>query len=129
MKVQFNFQERGPEKLKTIQLSLRFWKKHLIRLPFHFINFQNERFTILKSDMTTNEKNEFVIHIKEARFSSPRYENCIFSTGEIILSDVSQNKMKLNLKSVGPTCFISYDVLMNMDDIKDVILIKEKSNK
>jgi len=37
--------------------------------------------------------------------------------------------MRLSLKSVGPTCFISYDVLMNMDDIKDVILIKEKSNK
>ncbi|WP_419489100.1 hypothetical protein [Chryseobacterium bernardetii] len=96
---------------------------------FSFINFQNERFTILKSDVTTNEKNEFVIHIKEARFSSPRYENCIFSTGYIILSDVSQNKMKLNLKSVGPICFMSYDVLMNMDDIKDAILIKEKSNK
>ncbi|WP_213277402.1 hypothetical protein [Chryseobacterium indologenes] len=98
-------------------------------VTFSFINFQNEKFTILKSDVTANEKNEFVIHIKEAKFSSPRYENCIFSTGDIILSDVSQNKMKLNLKSVGPTCFISYDVLMNMNDIKDLTLTKEKSNK
>ncbi|MDR6465413.1 hypothetical protein [Chryseobacterium sediminis] len=98
-------------------------------VTFSFINFQNERFTILKSDVTADEKNEFVIHIKEAKFSSPRYENCIFSTGDIILSDVSQNKMKLNLKSVGPTCFISYDVLMNMNDIKDLTLTKEKSNK
>jgi len=40
---------------------------------FSFINFQNERFTIFKSDVTTNEKNEFVIHIKEAKFSSQRY--------------------------------------------------------
>ena len=98
-------------------------------VTFSFINFQNEKFTILKSDVTANEKNEFVIHIKEAKFSSPRYENCIFSTGDIILSDVSQNKMKLNLKSVGPTCFISSDVLMNMNDIKDLTLTKEKSNK
>jgi len=96
---------------------------------FSFTNFQNERFTILESDVTTNGKNEFVIHIKEAKFSSPRYENCIFSTGVLILSDVSQNKMKLNLKSVGPICFISYDVGRNMDDVKDVILIKDKSNK
>ncbi|AZA81154.1 hypothetical protein C1637_00820 [Chryseobacterium lactis] len=96
---------------------------------FSFINFQNERFTILKSDVTTNEKNEFIIHIKEAKFSSQRYENCIFSTGVVTLSDLSQNSMRLNLKSVGPTCFISYDVLMNMDDIKDIILTKEKSNK
>jgi len=93
---------------------------------FSFINFQNERFTILKSDVITNEKNEFIIHIKEAKFSSQRYDNCTFSTGVITLSDVSQYGMRLNLKSVGPTCFISYDVLMNMDDIKDVILTKEK---
>ncbi|UKB79897.1 hypothetical protein [Chryseobacterium sp. MEBOG07] len=96
---------------------------------FSFINFQNERFTILKSDVANNEKNTFVIHIKEAKFSSQRYENCVFSKGVITLSDISQNNMRLNLKSVGPTCFISYDVLMNMADIKDVILIKEKSNK
>ncbi|UTX47124.1 hypothetical protein [Chryseobacterium sp. MA9] len=96
---------------------------------FSFINFQNERFTILKSDITTKEKNEFVISIKEAKFSSQRYEDCIFSTGTITLSDASHDNMKLNLRSVGPTCFISYDVLVNMNDIKDLILTKEKSNK
>lgn len=96
---------------------------------FSFINFQNERFTILKSDVTTNEKNEFIISIKEAKFSSQRYEDCIFSTGTLTLSDVLQNSMRLNLKSVGPTCFISYDVLVNMNDIKDLTLTKEKSNK
>lgn len=95
-------------------------------VTFSFINFQNERFTIFKSDVTANEKNEFVIHIKEAKFSSQRYENCIFSKGDIILSDISQNKLRLNLKSVGPTCFISYDVLVNMDDLVDAILIKEE---
>ncbi|WP_137904815.1 hypothetical protein [Chryseobacterium sp. 2VB] len=98
-------------------------------ITFSFINFQNERFTILKSDVTTNEKNEFIISIKEAKFSSQRYEDCIFSTGTLTLSDVLQNSMKINLKSVGPTCFISYDVLVNMNDIKDLTLTKEKSNK
>ncbi|WP_131797310.1 hypothetical protein [Chryseobacterium kwangjuense] len=96
---------------------------------FSFTNFQNEKFTILKSDISTNEKKEFVIDIKEAKFSSQRYENCVFSTGTITLSEVSHDNMRLNLKSVGPTCFISYDVLINMGDIKDVILTKDKSNK
>ncbi|KAA2216125.1 hypothetical protein [Chryseobacterium sediminis] len=98
-------------------------------VTFSFINFQNERFTILKSDVTTNEKNEFVISIKEAKFSSQRYEDCMFSTGTLTLSNVLQNSMRLNLKSVGPTCFISYDVGRDMADIKDLILTKEKSNK
>lgn len=98
-------------------------------MTFSFINFQNERFTILKSDITTNEKNEFVIAIKEAKFSSQRYKDCLFSAGTITLSDVSHDNMILNLKSVGPTCFISYDVLVNMNDIKDVTLTKDKSNK
>ena len=98
-------------------------------ITFSFINFQNERFTILKSDVTANEKNEFIISIKEAKFSSQRYEDCIFSTGTLTLSDVLQSSMRLNLKSVGPICFISYDVLMNMNDIKDLTLTKEKSNK
>ncbi|MFS4431327.1 hypothetical protein [Chryseobacterium sp. S90] len=98
-------------------------------ITFSFINFQNERFTILKSDVTANEKNEFIISIKEAKFSSQRYEDCIFSTGTLTLSDVLHSSMRLNLKSVGPTCFISYDVLMNMNDIKDLTLTKEKSNK
>ncbi|RLJ34591.1 hypothetical protein CLU97_4106 [Chryseobacterium sp. 7] len=98
-------------------------------ITFSFINFQNERFTILKSDITTNEKNEFVISIKEAKFSSQRYEDCIFSTGTLTLSNVLQDSMRLNLKSVGPICFISYDVGRNMPDIKDLILTKEKSNK
>ncbi|WP_313093364.1 hypothetical protein [Chryseobacterium flavum] len=98
-------------------------------VTFSFINFQNQRFTILKSDVTANEKNEFVIRIKEAKFSSPRYEDCIFSTGTLTISDVLQGSMRLNLKSVGPICFISYDVGRNMVDIKDLILTKEKSNK
>jgi hypothetical protein len=98
-------------------------------VTFSFINFQNERFTILKSDVTANEKKEFIIYIKEAKFSSQRYEDCIFSTGTLTLSNVLQNSMRLNLKSVGPICFISYDVGRNMPDIKDLILTKEKSNK
>ncbi|MGU3376759.1 hypothetical protein [Chryseobacterium sp. M5A1_1a] len=96
---------------------------------FSFTNFQNEKFIIQKSDIATNERNEFVINIKKAKFSSSRYEKCIFSKGVMTISNVSQNSMKLNLKSVGPTCFLSYDVLMNMPDINDIILTKEKSNK
>lgn len=93
---------------------------------FSFINFQNERFTILKSDVITNEKNEFIINIKEAKFSSSRFEKCVFSKGTITISDFSENHMKLNLKSVGPNCFLSYDVIMNMPDMDDTVLTKEK---
>ncbi|MDQ0783654.1 hypothetical protein [Chryseobacterium sp. W4I1] len=93
---------------------------------FSFINFQNERFTVQKSDVSTNEKNEFIINIKEAKFSSSRFEKCVFSKGTITISDFSENHMKLNLKSVGPNCFLSYDVIMNMPDMDDTVLTKEK---
>ncbi len=96
---------------------------------FSFTNFLNERFTIEKSEIITNEKNEFAINIKEAKFSSPRYEKCMFSKGILTISNVSESNMKLNLKSVGPNCFLSYDVIMNMPDMDDTILTKEKSNK
>ncbi|NWJ53420.1 MAG: hypothetical protein HXX14_21485, partial [Bacteroidetes bacterium] len=96
---------------------------------FSFTNFQNEKFIVLKSDVTTNEKNEFIVHIKEAKFSSKSYAKCLFSTGVITLSDISHNEMRLNLTSVGPICSINYDTSMKMDDMKDVILTKEKSNK
>jgi len=97
-------------------------------LVFSFINFQNEKFIIQKSDIIKNEKNQFVIYIKEAKFSSSNYDKCIFSKGILTISDVSQNNMKLNLNSVGPNCFLSYDVIMNMPDIKTVTLTKEKPN-
>ncbi|WP_347217915.1 hypothetical protein [Chryseobacterium sp.] len=95
---------------------------------FSFINFQNERFMILKSDVTTNEKNEFVIQIKEAKLSSGKSKKCIFSAGTITLTDISQDSMRLNLKSV-PKCRISNDQSIRIDDITNLILTKEKSNK
>ncbi|MCJ8154796.1 hypothetical protein MKJ01_13575 [Chryseobacterium sp. SSA4.19] len=91
---------------------------------FSFINFQNEKFIIKKSDITTNEKNEIVIKIKEAKFSSERWEKCVFSTGIITISNLSQSRMTLNLKSVGPTCWIMDDVSINMDDMDNTELIK-----
>jgi hypothetical protein len=51
------------------------------------------------------KKNEFVINIEKAKFSSPRFEKCVFPKGIITISDMSANSMKLNLKSVGPSCF------------------------
>lgn len=98
-------------------------------IVFSFINFQNEKFSILKSDITKNEKNEFVINIKEAKFSSQRFEKCIFSQGVITISDLSLDNMKLNLRSVGPECWIMSDVSAGFDDLNDIKLTKEKSNK
>jgi hypothetical protein len=96
---------------------------------FSFINFQNEKFIIKKSDVITNEKNEIVIHIKEANPSSLRFEKCVFSKGTIIIVNSDENHMLLNLKSVGPTCWIMDDVSMNMEDLKDVLLTKENKVK
>ncbi|WPO82604.1 hypothetical protein SD427_17860 [Chryseobacterium sp. JJR-5R] len=91
-----------------------------------FINFQNEKFIIQKSEITKTESHQFVIVIKDAKFSSSNYDKCIFSKGALTLSDVSESSMKLNLNSVGPNCFLSYDVIMNMPDIRTVTLTKEK---
>jgi hypothetical protein len=93
---------------------------------FSFINFQNEKFTVRKSDIITNEKNEIVINIKEANFSLERFKKCVFSTGTITIFNLTENNMTLNLKSVGPTCWIMDDVSMNMGDLNNVILTKEK---
>ncbi|AZA52550.1 hypothetical protein [Chryseobacterium sp. G0201] len=93
---------------------------------FSFINFQNVKFIVQKYDISTNEKNEFIINIKEAKVSSLRFKKCIFSKGTITISDLPENNIKLNLKSVGPTCWIMDDVTVNMEDIKDIILTKEK---
>lgn len=95
---------------------------------FSFTNFLNERFIISKSNVSVNEENEFVIKILEAKFSSPNYEKCKYSTGVLTLSEVSTKNMKLNLNSVGPNCFLSYDVVINMPDIENIQLIKEQSN-
>ncbi|MBW7675160.1 hypothetical protein [Chryseobacterium chendengshani] len=91
-----------------------------------FTNFQNEKFSILKSDISANKKNEFVINIKNAKFSDPNYEKCVYNQGILTISDVTQTNMKLDLKSVGPNCFLSYDVIMNMPDINNLKLTKEK---
>lgn len=45
---------------------------------FSFINFQNEKFIIQKFEIIKNEKNQFVINIKDAKFSSSNYDKCIF---------------------------------------------------
>ncbi|KQT24637.1 hypothetical protein ASG22_11630 [Chryseobacterium sp. Leaf405] len=95
-------------------------------IVFSFTNFLNEKFIVQKSDVATNEKNEFVISIKEAKFSHPNFEKCIYTQGLLTISDVTQNDVKLNLKSVGPKCFLSYDVIMNMPDINNLKLTKEK---
>ncbi|WP_312900983.1 hypothetical protein [Chryseobacterium taichungense] len=96
---------------------------------FSFINFQNEKFTIQESDITTNDKKQLIVNIKEAKFSSSNYDKCIFSKGTITLFDLSESSMKLNLDSVGPNCFLSYDVIMNMPDIRTVTLTKDKQTK
>lgn len=93
---------------------------------FSFTNFLNEKFIILKSDIVINEKNEFVINLKEAKFSSPNYEKCTFSSGVLTISEVSSQNMKVNLKSVAPNCFLRYDVIMNMPDIDNIKLTKEQ---
>jgi hypothetical protein len=95
---------------------------------FSFTNFLNERFIVLKSKISVNEKSEFVIKILEAKFSSPNYEKCKYSTGVLTLSEISTKNMTLNLNSVGPNCFLSYDVIMNMPDIENIKLTKEQSN-
>ncbi|REC48201.1 hypothetical protein [Chryseobacterium pennipullorum] len=96
---------------------------------FSIINFQNQKFIIKKSDVITNEKNEIVIHIKEAKFSSLRFENCVFSTGTITIVNSDENHKVLNLKSVGPTCWIMDDVSVDTGDLNDILLTKEKSSK
>lgn len=93
---------------------------------FSFINFQNEKFTVRKSDVITDGKKEIFIKIKDANFSLERFEKCIFSTGTITISNLTENNMTLNLKSVGPTCWIMDDVSMNMEDLNNIILTKEK---
>jgi len=108
-----------PIKFQVVEDSQNFF-------TFSFINFQNEKFTVRKSDMITNEKNEIVINIKKANFSLERFEKCVFSTGTITISNLTENNMTLNLKSVGPTCWIMDDVSMNMGDLNNVILTKEK---
>ncbi|KFC22474.1 hypothetical protein IO90_05940 [Chryseobacterium sp. FH1] len=92
---------------------------------FSFINFQGEKFLINKEKISENNQKELIIEIKEAKFSSYRYEKCLFTKGEIIISNSSENQFSLSLNSVGPKCFLTYDVIMTMDDIKDILMTKK----
>ena len=111
---------------KTEEDSIKFqFFKNSKFFTFSYINSNNEKFVVKKSDMAVNEKGEIVINIKKANISSEKWEECIFSTGVVTISNLSENRMTLNLKSVGPICSITEDESLLIEDIDNIELIKQ----
>lgn len=96
---------------------------------FIFTNYLHEQFIIDELEVKKPEKSEIVATIKEAKFSSERYKKCIYSEGELVISEITSDQLLLNLNSVGPDCWISFDVVMNMGDLNGVLLKKVKNTK
>lgn len=88
-------------------------------------NSHMRKFNIEKSEVTINEKNETVIEIKEANISPEFWGDCKFSKGTIVISNLLKNRIILNLKSVGPDCFKSYDESLVIENIENLELTKK----
>ncbi|OCK50453.1 hypothetical protein BA768_04670 [Chryseobacterium sp. CBo1] len=92
---------------------------------FSYMNSNNEKFIVKKSDIVVNDKREIIINIKKANLSSEKWKKCLFSAGIITISNLSENLITLNLKSVGPICNITEDESLLIEDIDNIQLIKQ----
>ncbi|MGD1318837.1 hypothetical protein [Chryseobacterium sp. 2R14A] len=92
---------------------------------FSYMNSNNGKFIVKKSDMVVNDKREIIINIKKANLSSEKWEKCLFSAGTITIFNLSENFITLNLKSVGPICNITEDESLLIEDIDNIQLIKQ----
>jgi len=92
---------------------------------FSHINSNNGKFIVNKSDMMVDDQGKIIINIKKAKISSEKWKERLFSTGTITISNLSENRMVLNLKSVGPICNITEDESLLIEDIDRIELIKQ----
>ncbi|WP_312341435.1 hypothetical protein [Chryseobacterium binzhouense] len=111
---------------KVEEESIKFeFSKNPRFFTFSYINSNNEKFMVNKSDMMISDKGEIIIAIKNATLSSEKWKECIFSTGTITISNLSENRMILKLQSVGPICNITDDESLFIEDIDSLELIKK----
>ncbi len=111
---------------KVEEESIKFeFSKNPRFLTFSYLSSNNEKFMVNKSDMMINDKGEITIAIKKANVSSEKWKECLFTTGIITISNLSENRMILNLKSVGPICRITDDESLLIEDMNNIELIKE----